>query len=506
MKKLPHLHTFLLALLPVIFLYSHNTSLILLSEMYRPLLIILGCTVLLLFLFRFLFKTMTKAAVALSFLIVFFFAYGHIHALLPDFRWHLGSIILYPNTVLLPLWAFLLVSTLLFIRFSKNKFQSTGKFLTVVSLLLIFSSLVTTLSAKLFDSSVDLSSRINKIDTSGVESYPDIYYIILDGYSGNDILTTRFKYDNSSFTDSLTSKGFSVIQNARSNYCQTLLSVSSSLNFQYHDSLAVQLGFDSEDRKTLINLIKKNKTMGLFKQFGYKTIALASGYYGTEITNADEYLTMKQTFSEFEEILMHSTPIPVIMRKMKSSQLHVERIRYNFKMLQSNQMKAAPKFVFAHFICPHPPFLFTRDNLSEAVNVSQVFTFGKNGAWPEGNQNEKKYIKQIQFVNKQILQVIDSLSSDSSREKIIILQSDHGSLFPRNPLTDSLFYNEKFSILTAISLPDTDNETVPDNLTPVNIFRFIFNNYFHQDYPLLPNRHLYSTWQKPFNFTEKTAP
>ena len=66
---------------------------------------------------------------------------------------------------------------------------------------------------------------------------PDIYYIILDAYGREDVLMEMFNYDNTSFLRFLESKGFYVAECSQSNYAQTMLSLTSSLNFDYLDSL-----------------------------------------------------------------------------------------------------------------------------------------------------------------------------------------------------------------------------------------------------------------------------
>lgn len=62
-------------------------------------------------------------------------------------------------------------------------------------------------------------------------SLPDIYYIIVDGYGRSDLLKELFEYDNSTFLQFLSDRGFYVAEAAHSNYVQTSLSIASSLIF-----------------------------------------------------------------------------------------------------------------------------------------------------------------------------------------------------------------------------------------------------------------------------------
>ena len=72
-----------------------------------------------------------------------------------------------------------------------------------------------TASAAVEEQSANLASGAAK---------PDIYYIILDGYSRDDTLQDFFDYDNSQFLKALEDMGFYVARCSQSNYAQTQLS------------------------------------------------------------------------------------------------------------------------------------------------------------------------------------------------------------------------------------------------------------------------------------------
>ena len=70
---------------------------------------------------------------------------------------------------------------------------------------------------------------------------PDIYYIILDAYSRDDVLQDFYQYDNGPFISELEALGFYVARCSRSNYASTRLSLPSSLNMDYIDNLMSSL-------------------------------------------------------------------------------------------------------------------------------------------------------------------------------------------------------------------------------------------------------------------------
>jgi len=73
-----------------------------------------------------------------------------------------------------------------------------------------------------------------KIDESKImDSYPDIYYIILDEYADSDMLMKYFDYDNQEFISFLEEKGFHVASESYSNYMASWNSIPSTLNMDY---------------------------------------------------------------------------------------------------------------------------------------------------------------------------------------------------------------------------------------------------------------------------------
>ena len=84
--------------------------------------------------------------------------------------------------------------------------------------------------------------KLERLELKNVnnERFPDIYYIILDEYSGNHSLIKDFGFDNSQFLNELKDRGFIIPEKNFSNYPNTALSLPSMLNMQY-------MGFLSEE-------------------------------------------------------------------------------------------------------------------------------------------------------------------------------------------------------------------------------------------------------------------
>ena len=62
-------------------------------------------------------------------------------------------------------------------------------------------------------------------------THPDIYLIVLDAYSADNVLNSLYGYDNSGFTSELEKLGFLVVNNAKTNYNQTRTEFCSMLKY-----------------------------------------------------------------------------------------------------------------------------------------------------------------------------------------------------------------------------------------------------------------------------------
>jgi len=103
-----------------------------------------------------------------------------------------------------------------------------------------------------------VASAENLISATNIESFPDVYYIILDGYAGSKSLQMLLNYDNSEFIDFLTNKGFYVPSESFSNYKWTRHSIPSTLNMKYINSLAEEKGIDSMNIQKLVEISRDN--------------------------------------------------------------------------------------------------------------------------------------------------------------------------------------------------------------------------------------------------------
>jgi hypothetical protein len=348
---------------------------------------------------------------------------------------------------------------------------------------------------------VDLGKTTNK--------YPNIYYIILDGYARADMLKDIYHYDNTEFLSYLTKRGFYIANKSAANYNQTTLSLASSLNFDYLGVLENKIGITSDNRKPLLRMINNSRAIELLMKHGYKIINFSSGYYLTEIKNADIYIHPRWNSGEFQSQLLNTTVIPYVFELMR-----IEMPQYNshrawilktFDSVAKTPEFKTPVFVFAHIFSPHPPFVF--DWNGQKIRNFRKFTISDGSHLMQEGFSRNKYIEryrnQLIFINTKVKSLIEHILAKSDKPLIIILQSDHG---PGSMLDWESFgktnLKEKMSILNAYYFSDSEYAELYENISPVNTFRVIFNHFFGTNYEILPDKSYFAPWSNPYKFIE----
>lgn len=107
---------------------------------------------------------------------------------------------------------------------------------------------------------------------SAEEALPDIYLVILDGYTGATSLRENFHFDNGDFETFLRGRGFYVPERARANYVHTFLALGAMLNWTHLDPLTTQQGTGTPDWGVAYQLIEHNRTWRFLERQGYRFV------------------------------------------------------------------------------------------------------------------------------------------------------------------------------------------------------------------------------------------
>jgi len=497
------IHPFLVFLFPLVSLFSHNVGQVHVRETLRATAAGLLATGLLLMILFLISRSWHKAGLAASWLLVLFFSFGHIYVFLHQ-RFPAVGVFGQAN-VLTAIWAAAIILGVWAALRVLPPMPGVSYALNVAGGVLILSSLVNLIvyNWKIItqDGSYDngrteiADSRLAGLTSD--DSMPDVYYIILDGYGRQDILSEVYHLDENPLVDFLRKRGFYVAAASHSNYGQTSLSLASSLNIDYLDRL-VSVGPDAYDPTLTEGLIQNSAVMRFFKARGYKIIAFETGYAFTELRQADIFYAGSKWLNHYEEMLLKNT-MAVIWLDSAAAEAHRNKIRAVFDNLKLAADVPGPKFVFAHIVIPHPPFVFDRNGNS--VHPSGAgdgqFYYGTRESYIEG------YREQLIYANGLVEGAVSEILDGSKTPPIVIVQGDHGpGAFVNFESLEDTCIRERFSILNAYLLPNGGNELLYPEITPVNSFRVVFDASFGQDLPLLKDATYYSSWSHPFRVTE----
>jgi hypothetical protein len=478
---------------PLLNLLSTNVGQVKLEGGIRPILASVLLAGFLYMIFWLFMRQRHRAAFLTILWLILFFTYGHVYNLLVekyediDFTgWMPGG------------WAVLFALFLWWATRPRLNFISATSSLNVIALGLVVMSLWQISSAVEPRTAYALGAENAPAEKLSLpQNPPDVYYFILDSYTRADLLESYFGYDNSEFLDGLRERGFYVAECSQSNYTRTELSMASSLNMSYLQGLDPQFVPEKTARSHLWDSLQHSAVRYNLEQIGYKTISFANGYPWSELDDADQFLTpppFSSGMTEFETLFLQTT----LARQLQDAGwLDADQIiGQNYRdrhMLVFDSMKdvakiSGPKFVYVHLLLPHPPFVFGPDGSN--TNPADFWNAKKH--YP-ADKYRQGYVNQVIFVNGKMLEALDTVLSESVTPPIIIIQGDHGPWLQPKP--------QHFFILNAYHLPGHNHELYPQ-ISPVNSFRLVFNDYFGAKYDMLEDVTYYSPVPKLYDFSE----
>ncbi len=463
------LYPFLFALYPTLFLYSHNIKQVPLYQIVLPMIFSLLLSLIIWFILSRFMVNQDKRGFLLLIFLVLFFLYSDIFGLF-------YYIILGFNLPVIKDYQFILFLFLIWLLLinmvgkSRRSFTTMTRILNIAVLFLVVFNLfnIVIFHSKHLNKSIKLGknhqiSKNSNLHGDLIKSLPDIYYIIFDEMASLSTIKSIFDYNNDFFGQKMEKKGFFIATDSRTRFRETEKSLATSLNMNYFK------GGDPFDAT------RKNRVTTILKEYGYSIINIVHWKH-TAFTLCDRIFHFSPgkyslILVDYYQMLMEKTPLRFLRQyfiKKDIFQLaHRQKVLYSLEKLESISALKGPKFVFAHVVCPHDPFVFNRQGgpvkAENFFNISDI------------------------YICKRIEDIVDAILSQSTIDPIIIIQSDHGPRGESRGKKDLQMGAEWASIFNAIYLPRILPANIPFSLSPANTFRLIFNLYFQQKYQYLPN-------------------
>jgi hypothetical protein len=318
---------------------------------------------------------------------------------------------------------------------------------------------------------------------------PNIYWIVLDGYPRRDVLRDSFGFDNTRFLNSLTSLGFTVLEQSFSNFPASINSVSSTLNMDYtirSEGEAVR-PFTLPDMYPIVK--GKSRTVSSLKALGYNYVHFENGYDYLTKCGEDEQRCVRgnESLDEQDIAILSNTPIIHLITEFATtntqSTFHIGGISDLSAKLDVIQETPAPFFLYAHVLAPHPPIRFRADCSMRPAEPDLVTWSAK--ARPD-------FIEQLKCVNTQAEDLLRRIDQ-SDPNAIVILQSDHGTAFngqfgkKMSDWTDADL-RERFGVLNAMRLPASCSRSIVADLTLVDTFPLVLSCLTGDEFKRHPGR------------------
>ena len=439
---------FLLAFFPSWILILKNYDELIFQDILISLAIV-SVSIIIWIVIRKIIKNGNKAALITGVGVVFFFYFGYVQDALKGIL--VSNIPVNKTSILVPISIIIfIISTIYFIK-SKNNFESIIKIANVVSITLI------------------LVVCVQFIIPGASAEKPNVYHIILDEYTDNEILTKKFGYNNEKFLEFLNNNGFYMHDKLFSTFGGTVKELNVILNMEYPKKLR----WMSEDYESLNN----NKVMSIFSNQDYSVIETNSMMRWKNFSDVDTKLCYDTNFinSEFLDQVLGKSIIRYFLEKYQQDTRR-DTVRCTFDVLNEITLKTdGPKYVFSHVYVPHPPFLF-------GPNGENVIPDRREISGLQSWENPQGYVNQLIYATNEITVVIKNIVKNDPNA-IIIVQGDTGTLTGTDISKKTMkeIY-QAHSILYAVRIPDVEDS---DYMIPVNTYRIIFNNYFNMNYDYL---------------------
>jgi hypothetical protein len=509
MSRRPPVHPLLFAVYPVLFLYGQNLGEVTLGDLIAPIAIVLIGSLIVYAIARLLLRTSGRAALATSLLVVTFLAYGRVLVAVAGSPIGGGRLLLVAGVlVVIGLAAILRV---------KRDPARLNRGLDVIGTVLTIVAIVGIVSYELPRAlrPAGVPAPVNTV-TATATTTRDIYYIVVEDLGSPKTLEDHFGLTDTHAFDWLTELGFQVPTDSDTNYGKTIHMLASTMNMEYLDDVAASTGVESGDYHPLYRMVDDNAAARFLKAQGYRYVHIGSWWDPTEKSSIADVNYGISAPSDFTEALVKTTMLPEITSRLPRIGIHLpaavelsgEGAQYDgavfgFHKLEDLATTAGPKFVFAHILVPHEPYVFAEDGKRLTPQARDALT------------TKQAFLGQAMYVNHRLEDVARKLlAGPEATRPIVIIQTDEG---PNPPAFDDdaetftwttasqQDLEIKYPVLNAFYLPGVSNVKVDPGISTVNTFRLLFSTYFGADLPLLPDRlYIYRDKAHPYAFTDIT--
>ena len=381
-------------------------------------------------------------------------------------------------SVLLPLSV---LGFTLYVKFLNHYKLNWPKFLFFINLLFIIYIFIDTANLIFINSQNKESNFKLSFQFSKPVEKPDVYFLLFDGYPSNKELIDSFKFSNKNFTKKLENLQFKQLP-ISSNYDVTFYSMASIFNMEYVIEKKNIMHSQSDIGKRLAE-IQNGTVFKIFDKMGYQiqnnsifdVANIASLANDNRFLNGGGVLLTDKIFfnrirkdlsvsffSKFERQFPFFQNLAIYKTRNDNNNIQT-------KLLASLEFKSKkPIFSYTHLLMPHEPFY--NDSLGNKIDFMK-YAYSDKGKIID-------FISYLKYTNSVIEKIVTAIKSKKPNA-IILLMSDHGQ---RGVDDLEIKGKEKLSNICHVYFPNKQYGNQLDTITNVNVFKYLFNTQFKQDF------------------------
>ena len=302
----------------------------------------------------------------------------------------------------------------------------------------------------------DWQELSDNIINSKFNKFPNVYVIQPDGYPNfSELKKGYYRYDNSNFETYLSSHGFKLYNNFRSNYFSTLSSNSSMLSMKHHFYNSPKPG-SNEVYNSRDIIVGENAVVKTFKNNGYKTNLLLE----------KSYLLVNRPKIGFDYCNISNNEVSFLARGFEIN----KDILKDLEACMNHD--STPNFYFIEKLKPGH------------INTYKSSSLGKE-------KERKNYFEELEEANAWLTKAIELIEQNDPNGLVVIV-ADHGgfvgfdyTLQCKIKQTDPDLIRSIFTVALAIKWPNNEAPEYDEKLkTNVNLFRILMT-YLSEDTSLL---------------------
>jgi len=427
---------------------------------------------------------------------------------------HAVELLKQPPDTLQALWVGVVITALaLAIRLSHEQIGSIDRGLTILASILVG---VAALSIVPYEVEEALAAPPPVI--VGGETLPsetsaqkrDVYWLVYDRYGSDRSLRTLFDVEND-LTPWLRERGFTALDDSHANYVATSLSMATTLNMTHLEELTgIPATSESSSYDPVYGRLQGSLVTRQFQALGYRYVHLGSWWNPTRTDGTADRNYNPDGVNDFTAVLFETSALPLAVEALgweeEPPSEHTKHVKHNtiaLDTLDRLRGEGGPKFVLAHVLLPHPPYVFDSDGRPMTAEEAAALEDKDAGR------------RQLAYTNTRIKAFLEGLLAlPEDQQPIVILQADEG------PWTDPYFADKvgydwttaspeelevKFGIVNAWYVPGGVDLGLEPAQTAINTFPILFSRYFGLDYELLPDRVTTSSgWNRPYRLIDIT--